>query len=122
MGGNKAQNILLKSAKALAGAMSHKGKQYTTGNCQAIMYACSGTAHDWAFNTAKIPKSYCVEVRPGSHDFGVGFVLPPKQILPTSQELLAGVLSLTSQAVPKYKFNLAEMQNMAAYTSAAALQ
>jgi len=116
------KRVLLNSAKVLSKAMSHKGKQYTTGDCQAIMYACSGTAHDWAFNVAKIPKSYCVEVRPGDHEDAIGFVLPPQQILPTSQELLAGVLSLTSQAVPKYKFDLAQMQKMAAYQSATAFQ
>jgi len=114
----KDQARITKSSQALAAALSHKGAQYTTGNCMKIMYPCSGTAHDWAFMQQGIKQSYCVEVRPGENDASVGFVLPPKMIIPTSQELLAGVLGLTGEAVPKYKFNLAEMQGMAAYQSA----
>jgi len=111
------KKTVMTSAKALAGAMSHKGKKYTTGMCAKIMYPCSGVAHDWAYSKG-IKNSFCVEVRPGSNDDDVGFVLPPRQILPTAQELLAGVLSLTSKAVPAYKFNINEVREMAAYQAA----
>jgi len=107
---------LTKSSVALTKALSHKGVKYTTGECAAIMYACSGTAHDWAFSKG-IKQSYCVEVRPGENAAS-GFVLPPSKIHPTSQELLAGVLGITGEAVPKYKFDLNEMKDMAAYQSA----
>merc|ERR1712188_309869 len=60
--GASAKTALMTSAKALADSMSHKGKAYTTGDCMKIMYPCSGTAHDWAFITQGIQKSYCVEV------------------------------------------------------------
>lgn len=105
------------SAEALAGAMSHRGKRYTTGQCAKIMYPCSGVAHDWAYGHG-IKNSFCVEVRPGKHDDDVGFVLPPSQILPTAQELLAGTLALTSKAVPAYRFHIQEVKAMVAYQAA----
>jgi len=88
---------VMKSAVDLTHAMSHKGKEYKTGQCAKIMYPCSGVAHDWAYGNG-ILNSFCVEVRPGDGDDAVGFLLPPAQILPTSQELLAGTLALTSKA------------------------
>jgi len=116
----KDRDLLKKGSVALTQALSHKGVKYTTGNCAEIMYACSGTAHDWAFNKG-IKQSYCVEVRPGEFGSG-GFVLPASEIHPTSQELLAGVLGLTAQAVPtKYKFDMKEMKEMPAYQSAETL-
>lgn len=115
-----AQRRLKKSASALTSALGVKGARYTTGECAKIMYPCSGTAHDWAFSTMGIQQSYCVEVRPGENS-GEGFVLPAKKIIPTSQELLAGVLSLTSEAVPKYKFSMAGIQGMGVFQSEEAL-
>lgn len=98
------ESKVMATATAVAQAMSHNGASYTTGNCAKIMYPCSGVAHDWAYGSAKIMHSLAIEVRPSDSNSEVGFLLSPKQIIPTGKELLAGVLALSSKAVPAFKF------------------
>lgn len=83
-----------------------QGVKYTTGECAKIMYPCSGVAHDWAYGKAKILHSLAVEVRPGEQS-SAGFLLPSREILPVGKELLAGVLALSSSAVPAFKYESA---------------
>jgi len=78
--------------QSVAKAMSQvAGKSYTSGECAAIMYACSGVAHDWAHFEAKVPVSMAIELR----DQGkYGFLVPPSMIKDTGKEMLAGVQAL----------------------------
>merc|ERR1712195_427904 len=86
--------------QSVAKAMSQvAGKSYTSGECAAIMYACSGVAHDWAHFEAKVPVSMAIELR----DQGkYGFLVPPSMIKDTGKEMLAGVQAL---AKPTKKHN-----------------
>lgn len=55
----------------------------------------SGTSRDWAKGVANIPYVYTIELRDtGKH----GWILPPDEIIPTGQEMWAGVKA-TFQAI-----------------------
>lgn len=70
------------------------GTQYKTGSASNILYRSSGTSRDWAAGVPEIPFVYTVELR-DSGEFG--FLLPPKQILPTGIETWEGVKALLRQ-------------------------
>lgn len=67
------------------------GTDYQAGlGCDALLYVASGTAPDWSFHEISA-LSWTYELR----DTGeFGFVLPPEQIVPASEESLAGILAL----------------------------
>jgi len=59
------------------------GKAYTSEPSYTL-YFTTGTSDDWAYQTAKIVLTYCIELR----DTGTyGFQLPANQIIPTGQEI-----------------------------------
>ncbi|KAI8608893.1 hypothetical protein BC830DRAFT_907031 [Chytriomyces sp. MP71] len=67
------------------------GKSFAVGSICNIIYQASGSSVDWAYEYANATFSYGVELR----DQGLyGFMLPPKQILPSGEETLAAVLAL----------------------------
>ena len=50
---------------------------------------------DWVYNTQDVKVGFTIEYR----DTGrYGFVLPPVQILPNCEELMAGMLALVDKA------------------------
>lgn len=55
---------------------------WVTGSSSQILYVASGGSEDWAYGTAKIKYSYCLELRPGQDETtitsgnGNGFTLP----------------------------------------------
>ena len=62
------------------------GKIYGVGCIPCLIYIASGTSVDWAKGELKIPYVYTIEVR----DTGrYGFLLPPDQIIPTGEEIMA---------------------------------
>jgi carboxypeptidase A2 len=69
------------------------GERYQFGAASVILYASSGTSRDWAAGVPLIPFVYTLELRDEN-----SFVLPPSQILPTGEEIWAG-LKATVQAV-----------------------
>jgi carboxypeptidase A2 len=62
------------------------GTIYTLGAASEILYESSGTSRDWAKGVPQIPYVYTIELRNLN-----SFVLPPGQILPTGQEIWAGL-------------------------------
>ena len=52
---------------------------------------CSGTAIDWVYNETGLPYAFTIEMRPA--DDSVGFLLPENQIIPTSEEVWAGIVA-----------------------------
>jgi len=65
------------------------GSDYKSQRSSAL-YPSSGSMDDWMFDKAEMP-GFTIELR----DHGeFGFVLPPEFIIPTGEELLAGVLAL----------------------------
>jgi len=62
------------------------GITYTLGSAANVLYESSGTSRDWAKGVPKIPYVFTIELRNTN-----SFVLPPTQILPTGQEIWAGL-------------------------------
>ncbi|XP_070578453.1 carboxypeptidase B-like [Ptychodera flava] len=63
-------------------------KTYVYGAGSSVLYATAGSSKDWGYGVMGVPYSYTVELR----DTGeYGFVLPEDQILPTCQEMYAGL-------------------------------
>jgi hypothetical protein len=62
------------------------GVTYTLGAASEILYESSGTSRDYAKGVPAIPYVYTIELRNLN-----SFVLPPAQILPTGQEIWAGL-------------------------------
>lgn len=77
------------------GALSVRfGTLYRTGNIAEAIYLATGGSIDWVKEDLNVPLVYCYE----SRDRGqYGFLLPPEQILPNSQETMDSVLELIHQ-------------------------
>ncbi|TPX50565.1 hypothetical protein CcCBS67573_g10085 [Chytriomyces confervae] len=84
--------VVEKAAKDAAAALKAvHGKSFAVGSICNIIYQAAGSSVDWAYETANVTFSYGVELR----DQGLyGFMLPPKQIIPSGEETLAAVLAL----------------------------
>uniref|UniRef100_A0A1L8EGB4 Zinc carboxypeptidase A 1 n=2 Tax=Haematobia irritans TaxID=7368 RepID=A0A1L8EGB4_HAEIR len=68
--------------------------QYTHGSTATVLYVASGSTVDWVFNELDVKVGYTIEFRDKGR---YGFVLPPLQILPNCQELMAGMLALVEK-------------------------
>ncbi|KAG0304030.1 Carboxypeptidase A4 [Dissophora globulifera] len=69
------------------------GKRFVVGSICNVIYQSSGGSIDWTYAVGKVKYSYGVELR----DTGrYGFLLPETEILPSSQETLAGVVYLAN--------------------------
>jgi len=65
------------------------GLRYEEGSIANTIYVASGSSADYTYGTAGVVYSFAVELR----DTGrYGFVLPPAQILPQAEEVLAAIL------------------------------
>ncbi|KAK3808594.1 MAG: hypothetical protein J3Q66DRAFT_303854 [Benniella sp.] len=74
------------AAKALYGV---HGKKFSVGQMCDVVYQAAGGSIDWTYAVGKVKYSYGVELR----DTGLhGFLLPASEILPSSEETLAGVM------------------------------
>ncbi|KAF8939284.1 hypothetical protein EDD21DRAFT_382377 [Dissophora ornata] len=78
------------AAKALHAV---NGKKFVVGSICNVIYQASGGSIDWTYAEGKVKYSYGVELR----DTGLhGFLLPESEILPSSEETLAGVMYLAN--------------------------
>jgi murein tripeptide amidase MpaA len=67
------------------------GTSFANGPICDIIYQASGSSIDWAVDNFNIPYAFAVELR----DTGrYGFLLPPKYIIPSGQEILAGIIAM----------------------------
>uniref|UniRef100_A0A023ERX4 Zinc carboxypeptidase A 1 n=1 Tax=Aedes albopictus TaxID=7160 RepID=A0A023ERX4_AEDAL len=73
------------------------GTYYTFGNTFDAIYPASGASMDWAYGTLDVKISYTYELRPGQESWD-GFVLPPKQIIPTGEETLDSLVTLLEES------------------------
>jgi len=76
----------------LASAMFAQHEKRYALQSGADLYAAAGTATDWMYGDAEA-LSFTIELRPSGRGRN-GFVLPPEQIKPTSDEGFAAVLEL----------------------------
>ncbi|SMY25063.1 unnamed protein product [Zymoseptoria tritici ST99CH_1A5] len=84
---NSASQVSL-AQKAGAAIKAVYGTEYTVGPSGATLYPTTGSSADFATDIAKAKYAYAIELRDKGQN---GFVLPPDQIVPTGQEVLAGV-------------------------------
>ena len=76
---------------AVAAVKAAHGLTYETGPICSTIYAVTGDSVDYAYEVAKAKFSMTVELRDTGN---YGFVLPPAQIKPASEELWAGLAYL----------------------------
>lgn len=69
--------------------------------------AVSGSSFDWARGVANIPISLLFELR---DTIEYGFLLPPEQIIPNSQEIVAGLVEMerVTRGMGYYHINSAQ--------------
>lgn len=67
------------------------GTEFEHGPICTTIYVASGSSVDYVYDNSKVKYSFTAELR----DTGeYGFVLPPEQIRPASEETWAGVKSI----------------------------
>jgi murein tripeptide amidase MpaA len=81
-----AQVGLANQAKAAIQAVH--GTEYRVGPSGATLYTTTGSSADYAHDVAGAEYAYCIELRDNGQ---FGFVLPANQIVPTGEEVLAGM-------------------------------
>ena len=65
-----------------------------------ILQPTPGTISDWVYGEAGIPYSFIMELRDiGGH----GFILPPDQIIPIGEEVMAFHVSIAEQMIKEYE-------------------
>ncbi|RBR25767.1 uncharacterized protein FIESC28_01449 [Fusarium coffeatum] len=96
-------NYQMKLAGEVAAAIEdNSGSDFLYGpTCQTI-YQTSGGSSDWVFDVAGAEIAWGIELRPGRLT-GDGFVLPPKQIIKSGEEIWAGMSALFKDLVKKDK-------------------
>lgn len=88
---------LLRASKAIHEV--HK-QSYEVGGVCDVSYTATGQSLDWTYHELKAKWSFAANLR----DQGVhAFLLPPEYIVPTGQELLAGLLDLAKFIAQKEK-------------------
>ncbi|MHC4429755.1 MAG: M14 family zinc carboxypeptidase, partial [Planctomycetota bacterium] len=85
-------DILNLIGEAMADAIqSVHGEFYEQGPINPLLYPADGVSVDWCYGDQGV-LSYTIELRPTSGN--PGFVLPPEEIIPTSEEAMAAVVAL----------------------------
>ncbi|XP_026844068.1 zinc carboxypeptidase [Drosophila persimilis] len=88
---------LLEIGEAFATAIEDLpyGTVYRYGTTADVLYVATGTSVDWVFNELDKKVAFTIEYR----DLGrYGFILPPVQIIPNCEELMAGMLALIDKS------------------------
>eukprot|EP00005_Dracoamoeba_jomungandri_P010885 CAMPEP_0174275418 /NCGR_PEP_ID=MMETSP0439-20130205/59814_1 /TAXON_ID=0 /ORGANISM="Stereomyxa ramosa, Strain Chinc5" /LENGTH=443 /DNA_ID=CAMNT_0015367519 /DNA_START=832 /DNA_END=2163 /DNA_ORIENTATION=+ len=77
--------------ECVAAIKATHGMIYQYGNVATTIYIASGGSLDWTYGGSNVTYSYAVELR----DTGrYGFLLPPDQIIPSGQEIVASVRTM----------------------------
>ncbi|XP_061400996.1 zinc carboxypeptidase-like [Musca vetustissima] len=69
--------------------------EYVHGSTATVLYVTAGSSVDWVYNDLDVKIGYTIEFRDKGR---YGFILPPVQILPNCQELMAGMKALVSKS------------------------
>ncbi|XP_030376752.1 zinc carboxypeptidase A 1-like [Scaptodrosophila lebanonensis] len=83
---------------AAIGAISKRyGTNYTGGNIYKEIYPAAGASLDWVYGTQGVRMAFCYELRPTGGNDLKSFLLPPDQIIPTSEELLDSITAMVAE-------------------------
>jgi len=69
------------------------GKTYVIGSTAIVLYVASGCSTDWVYAVGNVDYSLTIELREGTSNI---FILPPEQIIPQGQEVIAGVVVMAA--------------------------
>ncbi|KAG0040223.1 Carboxypeptidase A4 [Podila clonocystis] len=87
------EDIIEGGMVAAKGLYDVHNKKFVVGSVCSIIYQASGGSIDWTYAEGNVKYSYGIELR----DTGrYGFLLPESEILPSSEETMAAVVSLAS--------------------------
>ncbi|XP_037958092.1 zinc carboxypeptidase-like [Teleopsis dalmanni] len=88
---------LLEIGNAFSSAINNLQYQtsYAVGSTATVLYVASGSSVDWVYNMLDVKIGYTIEYRDRGR---FGFVLPPVQIIPNCEELMAGMLALVGKS------------------------
>lgn len=74
------------------------------GNCISAVFCCclfsdpvSGASNDWAKAVAGVKYAYAYEFRPATQVKRSGFILPPEEIVPNSEEVFASLVAMADE-------------------------
>lgn len=89
------EDDLARLGDAMANAMNQvsQDSQRYKSQRSADLYPSSGSMDDWLFEKARIP-GFTIELRDKGY---YGFVIPPKFIVPTGEELLAAIVTVAEE-------------------------
>jgi len=76
------------------------GTQFETGNIVEILYVASGGSIDWIKGIHDTTLAYTFELRDTGRN---GFILPPDQIIPSSLELIDGLIVMANDLKTQLK-------------------
>ncbi|XP_059047429.1 uncharacterized protein LOC131842877 [Achroia grisella] len=79
------------------------GTNYRVGVSADVMYEMSGTSFDWVKYAVNVPVSLLLEMRDTSQ---YGFLLPPEQIIPNSEEVMEFLLEMERVAARILNFHV----------------
>jgi len=74
-------------------------KVYEVGCIPCLLYVASGGTIDWVYGDAGIPYAFAMELRDTGH---YGFLLPPDQIIPNGEEVMAFHVSIAQQILEEF--------------------
>lgn len=90
-------------AEAAATALKAvSGTEYIYGNGYRILYQTSGSSRDHAYGHYKTPLVFTYEMREGPENI---FILPPEEIIPNSEEVLASLIAIIQTGKTRGYFN-----------------
>ncbi|XP_017869911.1 PREDICTED: zinc carboxypeptidase A 1-like [Drosophila arizonae] len=93
-------------AKAALSAISKRyNTKYEAKSIYNFASLVSGSTLDWVYGTQGVRMTFCYELRPAAAHDSSGFLLPPSQILPTSEELLDSITAMVDQVQKLGYFN-----------------
>lgn len=80
------------SAAAVAAIKTSHGLAFRYGTIAKTIYAVSGDSVDYMYFVEKVPYAFAIECRP-SRRTKQGFLLPPSHIVPSGEEITAGIVA-----------------------------
>jgi len=92
-------NMLDLGNRGNAALAATHGKNYDVGSIPGLLYIASGNAVDYAKGELGIPYVYTIELRDTGH---YGFLLPPDQIIPTAEEIVAFHVVAAQQVIDEF--------------------